>query len=113
MQSICPAPKQKNVQIQVLFLYKIGIFPITDEENIYRYIPHGVITLKPLYQGHSSKQHEQEQRLENLTIQQLNAIESFNGEGNGTPLQYSCLENPMDGGAWCAAVHGVARVGHD
>ena len=29
-------------------------------------------------------------------------------EGNGTPLQYSCLENPMDGGAWCAAVHGVA-----
>ena len=29
------------------------------------------------------------------------------GEGNGTPLQYSCLENPMDGGAWKAAVHGV------
>ena len=32
-----------------------------------------------------------------------------NGEGNGTPLQYSCLENPMDGGAWWAAVHGVAN----
>ena len=31
------------------------------------------------------------------------------GEGNGTPLQYSCLENPMDGGAWWAAVHRVAR----
>ena len=31
------------------------------------------------------------------------------GEGNGTPLQYSCLENPMDGGAWWAAVHGVAQ----
>ena len=31
------------------------------------------------------------------------------GEGNGTPIQYSCLENPMDGGAWWAAVHGVAR----
>ena len=29
--------------------------------------------------------------------------------GNGTPLQYSCLENPMDGGAWWAAVHGVAK----
>ena len=29
--------------------------------------------------------------------------------GNGTPLQYSCLENPMDGGAWRAAVHGVAE----
>ena len=31
------------------------------------------------------------------------------GDGNGTPLQYSCLENPMDGGAWKAAVHGVAE----
>ena len=34
---------------------------------------------------------------------------SVHGEGNGTPLQYSCLENPMDGGAWKAEVHGVAR----
>ena len=31
------------------------------------------------------------------------------GEGNGNPLQYSCLENPMDGGAWWATVHGVAE----
>ena len=31
------------------------------------------------------------------------------GEGNGTPLQYCCPENPMDGGAWQAAVHGVAK----
>ena len=31
------------------------------------------------------------------------------GEGNGTPLQHSCLENPMGGGAWWAAVHGVAK----
>ena len=31
------------------------------------------------------------------------------GEGNGTRLQHSCLENPMDGGAWWAAVHGVAK----
>ena len=30
-------------------------------------------------------------------------------KGNGTPLQYSCLENPMDGGAWWATVHGVAK----
>ena len=33
------------------------------------------------------------------------------GEGNGTPFQYSCLENPMNGGAWWAAVHGVAKSG--
>ena len=35
------------------------------------------------------------------------------GEGNGTPLQCSCLENPMDGGAWWAIGHGSLRVGHD
>ena len=37
----------------------------------------------------------------------------FTGEGNSNPLQYSCLENPMDGGAWWAAVHGVAKSRHD
>ena len=37
-----------------------------------------------------------------------NTMQPF-GEGNGTPLQYSCLEKPMDGGAWKAAVHGVAE----
>ena len=31
------------------------------------------------------------------------------GEGNGNPLQYSCLENPMDGGGWQATVHGIAK----
>ena len=35
------------------------------------------------------------------------------GEGDGNLLQYSCLENPKDRGAWGATVHGVARVGHD
>ena len=35
------------------------------------------------------------------------------GEGNGNPLQYSCLENPMDRGTWQATVHGVTRVRHD
>ena len=37
------------------------------------------------------------------------AFKKEHGEGDGTPLQYSCLENPMDGGAWWAAVHGVAK----
>ena len=36
-------------------------------------------------------------------------LEIVIGEGNGTSLQYSCLENPMDGGAWKAAVHGVTK----
>ena len=36
-------------------------------------------------------------------------LERSSGEGNGNPLQYSCLENSMDGGAWQATVHGVAE----
>ena len=39
----------------------------------------------------------------------LNTTAHGGGEGNGSPLQCSCLENPMDGGAWWAAVHGVAQ----
>ena len=35
------------------------------------------------------------------------------GEGHGNPLQYLCLENPMDIGTWWATVHGVAKLGHD
>ena len=39
----------------------------------------------------------------------LGVAQESNGEGNGNPLQYTCLENPMDGGAWQAAVHGVVK----
>ena len=39
----------------------------------------------------------------------LTSIQSTSREGNGTPLQYSCLENPMDGGALEAAVHGIPK----
>ena len=37
----------------------------------------------------------------------------FPGGGTGNPLQYSCLENPMDRGAWQTVVHGVEKVGQD
>ena len=43
------------------------------------------------------------------TFRHLYYAELGPGEGSGTPLQYSCLENPMDRGAWRAAVHGVAQ----
>ena len=42
-------------------------------------------------------------------VSELLATALWNREGSGTPLQYSCLENPMDRGAWWAVVHGVAR----
>ena len=44
-----------------------------------------------------------------FTITSSYPVECPSETGNGTPLQYSCLENPMDGGAWWAAVHGVAK----
>ena len=37
----------------------------------------------------------------------------YPGEGNGNPLQYSCLENPMDKGTWQATVYEVTKVGHN
>jgi len=42
-----------------------------------------------------------------VTVTEIHVIKHSLGKGNGAPLQYSCLENPMDGGAWWAAVHGV------
>ena len=44
-----------------------------------------------------------------VSNQFLSCPVAMSGEGDGTPLQYSCLENPMDRGAWWAAVHGVAK----
>ena len=45
----------------------------------------------------------------NFSAVHLLLIRNKHGEGNGNPLQHSCLENPMDGGAWWAAVHWVAK----
>ena len=45
----------------------------------------------------------------NLILDDFRLLNLKYGKGNGTPLQYSCLENPMDGGAWLAAVHGVTK----
>ena len=50
--------------------------------------------------------HEESDTTERL---HFHLLLSLIGEGNGTPLQYSCLENPMDIGVWKAAVHGVAE----
>ena len=45
----------------------------------------------------------------NMGYEEILLNSNMFGEGNGTPLQYSCLENPMGGGAWQAAVHGFAE----
>ena len=41
------------------------------------------------------------------------SLNAPSGEGSGNPLQYSCLENSVDRGAWWAVVHGSHRIGHD
>ena len=58
------------------------------------------------------------QMVKNLPAMQETRVQSLGREdplerGHGNPLQYSCLENPMDRGAWQATVHGSQRVGHD
>ena len=58
------------------------------------------------------------QTVKNLPAMQETMVQSLGqedppGEGNGNPLQYSCLENPMDGGAWRSTVLGLQRVQHD
>ena len=52
---------------------------------------------------------EHEYKLGNIREHYKGCLLHNIGEGNGTPLQYCCLENPMDGGAWWAPVHGVAK----
>ena len=64
--------------------------------------------------GHGKQQTGSKQEKEYVKIvychpAYLTYMQSTSGESNGNPLQYSCLENPMDGGAWWATVHGVAR----
>ena len=70
-----------------------------------------LFVLFTVYIHNSSLLSGQKPRIGLSTVQtgKYNFLNIEGGEGNGTPLQYSCLENPMDGGAWWAAVHGVAK----
>ena len=49
------------------------------------------------------------QRIDSQGLYYYTSLGLLSGEGNGNPVQCSCLENPMDGGAWWAAVYGVAQ----
>ena len=51
--------------------------------------------------------------MQETQVQSQGQERSPGGGGNGNPLQYSCLENPMDRGAWGFTVHGLQRVGHN
>ena len=57
----------------------------------------------------SSGAYSNRETAEKIVLFALMESSAFHGEGSGTPLQYSCLENPMDGGAWWAAVHVVSE----
>ena len=93
------------------------------KKNIYVQLKHFALPQKRIQHCKSAIYRERERKREstlckyntNIVLNQTEknrekVYSSLNhGEGNGTPLQYSCLENPMDGGAWQAAVHGVAK----
>ena len=78
---------------------------------------YGLVGLSPPSSGHQSPPSSGHQSLPLTFTSSASDSKSFLfrldcsifGEGNGNPLQYSCLENPMDRGAWYAAVHGVAK----
>ena len=77
---------------------------LQDTKLIYRNLLHSyILTMK--------NQKEMLRKQFHSLFQQNNkiGINLLAGEGNGTPLQYSCLENPTDRGAWWAAVHGVTK----
>ena len=67
------------------------------------------VSWAPLY--HSSVGKESACKAGDLGL--IPGLGRYPGEGNGSALWYSCLENPMDRGVWQATVYGVARVGHD
>ena len=73
-------------------------------------LPSGVWQV-PVSRQYSDKHSSNSLRLRNVAClsNTFAFIKHDIGEGNGTPLQYSCLENPMVGGAWWAAVHGVSE----
>ena len=81
------------------FLLQV-IFPTQGSKPMSPALAGGFFTTEP------SGNHKHVYKYENIHTHIL-------GEGNGNPLQYSRLENPMDRGAWQVTVHGIARVGHD
>ena len=88
----------------IIFLYFFGLiteeaFLISSYYSLELCIQMGISFLFPLLEN------------SDCCFRSLHMLERCCGEGNGNPLQYSCVENPMDGGAWWAAVHGVAKSG--
>ena len=78
------------------------------DEKAWQATVHRVAKNRTLLKRLSTHTHAQStKRLSNLL--KFTQLVGSSREGNGTPLQYSCLENPMDGGAWKTAVHGVAE----
>ena len=79
------------------------VFPSLEEFSTIYYDPHSQ-RLWVIYEADNLSQlHNQS------SVYPILLIMLFQGEGDGTLLQHSCLENPMDGAAWWAAVHGVAN----
>ena len=87
----------------------LDLYSVASKGKLYKLL--GVKILKMWFVGVRSVGKESACNVEDLGL--IPGSGRSPGEGNGNPLQYSCLGNPMDRGAWWATAHGVARVGHD
>ena len=73
----------------------------------------GLIRPKYIFEGFPHSSVSKESACNAADSGSIPGLGRFPGEGSGNPLPYSCLENPMDRGAWWATVHGIKRVRHD
>ena len=94
-------PPRKGLRPKTLRIQELGDFPALGT----RTFP-GIISHKPRNQKHSEGE---ESACGVGDPGSIPGLERSPGEGNGYPLQYSCLENPMNRGAWQATVHGVVK----
>ena len=106
--ALCPWDfPSKNTGVGCYFLLQ-GIFPTQDQSRI---SCTSCVGRQILYHCATWKVHFKQGSGNILSGGSvvMNLPANAGREGDGTPLQYSCLENPMDGGAWWTAVHGVAK----
>ena len=76
-------------------------------------LPEAILEIPPLYPSAIYLLLVQESTFNAGDLGSIPGLGRSPGEGKGNPLQYSCLENPMDRGAWRATVRWVAKAGHD
>ena len=98
-----------KVYISCLYIQHAELYSITPQKNPIPFSTHS----HPPMRGFPHSSVGRESACNAGDLASIPGLGRTPGEGNSNPLQYSCLENPMDRGAWQTTVHGVARVRHN